>query len=176
MGFNYLICKLRQGLFCLLFFCICRQAAGQSISPVLLNATGGSYLASGAIYEWSVGELALVETMINSNAVLTNGLLQPLHAYPSELGFNIIPNNILSPNGDGENDTWIIDGILNFTENEVTVFDRAGRIVFFTKNYQNEWTGNAAGVPLTQDTYYYIIKLKNGDQFGFKKGFVTIVR
>jgi gliding motility-associated-like protein len=48
-----------------------------------------------------------------------------------------------SPDGDGFNDTWEIQG-LNFKGGyELTVFNRWENIVFTTKNYQNDWAGTS---------------------------------
>ncbi len=163
-------------LLILLILSTAEISLAQNIEPAIINTTGGAYTQGGITYEWSVGELALVETMINSKASITNGLLQPL--LPSQTltdGFLIFPNNILTANGDGKNDTWIIKDIEKYPDNEVTVFDRAGRIVFQSKNYQNTWTGDLSGQPLAEDTYYYIIKLKKGGQNGLLKGFITIL-
>lgn len=149
----------------------------QSVSPGVANAAGGSATIISNTFEWSVGEMALVESMIKSDLSLTNGLLQPQKLAPVLAdAFNIIPNNILSPNGDGENDTWIIEHIQDFPDNEVIIYDRGGRIVYQTKNYQNNWSGKLADLSLAEDSYLYIIKLKKGELTGIKKGFLTIVR
>lgn len=42
-----------------------------------LNATGGSKAIGGNIYEWSVGEMPLVNTASASNIIVTQGVLQP---------------------------------------------------------------------------------------------------
>ena len=49
--------------------------------------------------------------------------------------------NAFSPDGDGVNDTWEIQG-LNFKGGyELTVFNRWENVVFTTKKYQNDWRG-----------------------------------
>ena len=51
----------------------------QSISPAILNATGGTYIFNYYRVEWSFGESLAINTMTdaNSNIFVTNGLLQP---------------------------------------------------------------------------------------------------
>jgi len=146
--------------------------------PTVLNISGGSAQLANVTYEWSVGEMILVETAVAQNLTVTNGFLQPLKVVDASIlnGFNIVPNNILSPNNDGENETWVIENIEQYPENEVTVYDRAGRIVFQAVNYKNTWTGVSNNLPLNQDTYYYILKLKKADTVGLKKGYLTIIR
>ena len=55
----------------------CSLARGQSIWPSTLNASGGSAIIAGKHYDWSIGEMTLVNTFGTSTLVLTQGLLQP---------------------------------------------------------------------------------------------------
>ncbi len=72
--------------------------------------------------------------------------------------------NAFSPNGDGVNDDWFIDGIEKFPENEVLIFNRWGDKVKELQNYNNQsvvWNGlNNRNERLPDGTYYYIVKLK----------------
>ena len=72
-----------------------------------------------------------------------------------------IPNGF-SPNGDGENDFWLIPNLQEcFPENEVQIFNRWGDLVFSQKNYDsnNAWDGtwqqNDKDVP--DGTYFYVL-------------------
>jgi len=65
-------------------------------------------------------------------------------------GCGISIPNIITPNNDGVNDAWVIDG--NFRQlPQVTVFNRWGQIVFESPRYNNNW--QAPGVP--DGTYFY---------------------
>jgi gliding motility-associated-like protein len=75
--------------------------------------------------------------------------------------FRINPVNILTPNNDGKNDTWVIWNIHTFTDNVVNVYDAGGRIVYSQKNYKNDWNGTSSGSPL-QGVYFYKIELGSG--------------
>ncbi|WP_158235344.1 MBG domain-containing protein [Flavobacterium sp. 9] len=86
----------------------------------------------------------------------------------------IVPTNIITPNGDGKNDNWIVPGLDQYPNNSVKVFDRAARLVYSKNNYNNEWDGTYKGSPLNEDTYYYLIDLGNGSPK--LKGFITIIR
>lgn len=70
----------------------------------------------------------------------------------------------ITPNGDGANDVWWIDGIAAFPDNNVDIFNRWGSLVWAGKNYDNKkvfWYGqNAKGEPLPAGTYYYVVTLK----------------
>lgn len=88
--------------------------------------------------------------------------------------YNIEPVNVLTPNGDGKNDRWVIWNINTFPGNEVRVMDRAGRVVFTQKNYMNDWEGTCNGSPLPEGAYLYIIKL--GPGIPAAQGVLTIIR
>ncbi|WP_131539640.1 T9SS type B sorting domain-containing protein [Pedobacter nototheniae] len=77
---------------------------------------------------------------------------------------DLIVSNVLTPNGDGKNDTWIIFGLQKYPENYVKIMDRSGRTVFNTKNYQNDWDGTFHGSLLPQGGYYYIVERNNGEK------------
>jgi len=87
---------------------------------------------------------------------------------------NVKATNILSPNGDGANDKWLIDNIDFYPNNEVKVFDKAGRILYSKKGYDNSWDGTLNGNPLAEGTYYYVIDF--GTNKRVFRGFITVVR
>ena len=75
--------------------------------------------------------------------------------------------NLISPNGDGLNDVFVIDGITLF-DNEVKIFNRWGNKVYEARNYQNDWNGVAntgrifgKGERLPVGTYFYTVELKD---------------
>lgn len=82
--------------------------------------------------------------------------------------------NVLTPNGDGYNDTWFIKNVELFPRNSVQIINRWGDVVYQNRNYRNNWAGEYGGGPLPAGTYYYILDL--GDDWGLFKGDVTILR
>ncbi|WP_160713999.1 MBG domain-containing protein [Chitinophaga solisilvae] len=82
--------------------------------------------------------------------------------------------NVLTPNGDGINDRWIVKNIDMYPQNEVKIFDRAGRLLFRQKSYSNTWDGTVNGQPLAEGTYYFAIDMGTGAPLF--KGFITIIR
>jgi gliding motility-associated-like protein len=67
--------------------------------------------------------------------------------------YNITPNNVLSPDGDGVNDFWTIENLNTYPNNEVKIFDKAGRVIYNVKNYQNDWNGQLNGEILHEGAY-----------------------
>ncbi len=82
----------------------------------------------------------------------------------------------ITPNGDGMNDDWHIDDIELYPNNSVMIFNRWGDLVWDGVNYDNTtvvWKGtNKAGKPLTDATYFYIVKV-NDETY---KGWVELTR
>jgi gliding motility-associated-like protein len=65
--------------------------------------------------------------------------------------------NGFSPNGDGLNDVFVIEGANSDEENELSVFTAKGKLVYREKNYQNTWDGvDLSGSPLESGTYYFV--------------------
>ncbi|MEC3908718.1 gliding motility-associated C-terminal domain-containing protein [Tamlana sp. 2201CG12-4] len=82
--------------------------------------------------------------------------------------------NLISPNGDGINDTWVIpQAYVNGTNTEVTILSAQGKVVLKTDNYQNNWPENQIEFTNVNPIYYYIITPPNGSE---KKGSITLIK
>lgn len=81
---------------------------------------------------------------------------------------DIVIYNGVTPNGDGLNDYFLIDNIHLYPRNTVRIFNRWGREVFYTENYDssgNVFRGVAQGKgvinkdeQLPTGTYYYVLE------------------
>lgn len=65
--------------------------------------------------------------------------------------------NVLSPNGDGINDRFVIENLDLYPTNKLQVFDRMGKVVFEKDNYANNWDGSVNGRQLIKGTYFYVV-------------------
>ena len=72
-----------------------------------------------------------------------------------ELRRLISPPNTITPNGDGQNDTWEIFGINDYPQSRVYIYDRWGQRVFSSVGYKEPFDGG--GLPTA--TYYWVIEL-----------------
>lgn len=90
----------------------------------------------------------------------------------------------MSPNGDGVNDFFIINGIAQFETVSLTIFNRWGNRVFEMNNerYSNiageggkgPWDGTWNGKQLPDGTYFYYLELPDGS--GLKSGYIQLRR
>jgi gliding motility-associated-like protein len=90
----------------------------------------------------------------------------------------IIPTGF-SPNGDGINDYFVIQGIEEYPRNELYIYNRWGELVYSAAPYQNNFAGKSntntfMGNTLTEGTYFYVFKL-NPDAQGLT-GFIELKR
>jgi gliding motility-associated-like protein len=65
----------------------------------------------------------------------------------------VIPN-VITPNNDGANDTFVISGI-EYLTNHVRIYNRWGQVVFEADNYRNDWTADG----VSDGTYYYEVRV-----------------
>jgi len=61
---------------------------------------------------------------------------------------------LITPNGDGDNETFYIENLDPAIRNEVSVFNAVHQIVYHQENYRNDWDGSNLPV----GTYYYLLK------------------
>jgi len=71
------------------------------------------------------------------------------------------------------NDYFTIDGIEDYPNNELSVYNRWGNMVYSAKAYNNNWDGSWNGKLLPDGTYYYILKDGEGESYN---GYLQISR
>jgi gliding motility-associated-like protein len=141
-------------------------------SGVGINASTGEFLAETA----GVGEHEIFYT-IDELCGANDSII--IVVIPDIIPDLLIPD-VLTPNGDGYNDRWRVQGIQAFDNIEIVIFDRWGDEVFiFTgsgteyHDPSNQWDGIYNGKELPFGTYVYLLVLNQTESF---KGTVTIIR
>lgn len=82
--------------------------------------------------------------------------------------------NLVSPNGDGTNDIWIIPKqYVSGTNTEVLIISSQGKIVLKTNDYQNNWPENSMDFKVVNPVYYYIITTEDNKT---RKGSITVIK
>ncbi len=156
---------------------------GGVVSPVGLQpirvAVGAivQLVASGAdSYIWTPSDgltsatIANPVATINADIVYTvNGTLTAGCSAQQAVSFVIdasagdwLPPNVFSPNGDGNNDLWVIPSIASYSDCTISIFNKQGSKVFEQKGYTNNWDGTYEGQELPQGTYYYVLTCPSG--------------
>jgi gliding motility-associated-like protein len=63
--------------------------------------------------------------------------------------------NIFTPNNDSQNDIWELSGSEKYPDVEVSIYNRWGEVVFFSKGYSTPFDGTYKGEPLPTGSYAY---------------------
>jgi gliding motility-associated-like protein len=96
---------------------------------------------------------------------------------------DMIISKVVTPNNDGFNDNFEITGLdgCDFTFG-VKIFNRWGKIVYQSENYQNNWNGrhDGSGISIGSNnelptgTYYYILTVSGGTGFKPMTGYIYL--
>ena len=164
------------------------------------------YADAGADQSIEAGESVQLNATTNGNTFLwspstgvSNDTLQSVIASPTETtlysvtvsnGVCTLTDNVLvtvsdflnipgsfSPNGDGTNDTWIIEGIGSYPNTRMVIYDRWGQQVADISGYSlsKSWDGTNKGRPVTDGVYFYVLDF-NDKSRETMKGSITIIR
>jgi gliding motility-associated-like protein len=79
----------------------------------------------------------------------------------------------LSPNADGNNDSWAVSGLSAYPDAKVMVYNRWGQLLYDAGPDGAPWDGTYLSEELPTADYYYIIDLGNGETFN---GVITLKR
>jgi len=82
--------------------------------------------------------------------------------------------NAFTPNGDGINDYWVINGIGSYPTAIVQVFTRNGQKIYESVGYATPFDGTFNGSKLPSGVYYYVINLRSN--CSLLSGSLTIIR
>lgn len=89
--------------------------------------------------------------------------------------------NAFSPDNDGVNENWVIQGLGQFPEHQLTIYSRWESVILKEAPYQNDWHGelrtsysDSNGPNVPEGTYFYILEL--GNEQPALKGFIYLKR
>lgn len=154
--------------------------------PLVLSASGANtYSWSGPNGFQENGATVTIEELELSNSgvyYVTGTSADGCSAIDSiEIEVIVSPDCIfipefISPNQDNQNDFWVINGIENYPDAEVYIYNRWGNLTFYASPYLNDWSGEVnRGVKVGSEngkvpngTYFYVIKLNDGVTDPFK--------
>jgi len=130
-------------------------------------AVGGSLVFTGTTYNTPVLNNTTsyyVEQVVASQTSCSRTLVTATAVSPTVPLF--FPN-LITPNGDGSNDAFVIQGLPS--NSSVSVYNNWGNRVFDSDAYQNDWVPNKE----SDGMYYYEVVLPDGKEY---KSWLHIVR
>jgi gliding motility-associated-like protein len=164
--------------------------AGQDVLIVsgVVAAIGTAGSTEDWTYAWSpAGDVAFPELAATSTEALFETTTFVLEATTSEgcSAYDTVVVDVLqtldipsgfSPNGDGTNDFWNLNGLEQYPSAEITVFNRWGDVLFTQGATDGPWDGNLNGIAVPIGTYYYHIRVDEPALQTEWTGPITILR
>lgn len=143
------------------------QLIGEGQSAQLNGSGGGSYSWNPSS---TLNDAAISDPLATPTTTTTYFLTVTLNGCTDTDEVTIVVSplvyapNTITPNGDGTNDTWIIQNIETYPSCKVNIYDRWGQKVYNSVGYSNSnpWDGTNNGLYLPASTYYYVIDLNSG--------------
>ncbi|MBX2978338.1 MAG: gliding motility-associated C-terminal domain-containing protein [Flavobacteriales bacterium] len=160
----------------------------RTIFPGQSTALGGSPSGpAGSTFTWSPDTLISSTSAANPTAAPVQSTWYVLNVVAPNgcIGVDsvlvtVVPEVVITsgftPNGDGWNDTWIIDNIELFPDCEVEIYNRWGELLFQSVGYRQPWDGRYKGGQVPVGTYYYIVKLNDPEFPEPFTGPLTVIR
>ncbi len=136
-------------------------------SELIPNATQNTFIVT------DFGNYSVITTQ-NNECFITSE-----HIFSVEEIINPFPDvenipNLISPNGDGINDTWVIPTpYVSGSNTMVTIYSSQGKVVFSTNDYLNNWPEDDLNLSSVNQVYYYLIVPQDLEP---KKGSITVVK
>ncbi len=158
---------------------------GQIVTLVAPNQTGdwdynyvwteiednGTILGDGGAIE--VTESGVYQLQVSMVAPCTYSVSEEINVIFESCDIGFIPN-VISPNADGKNDFFRIEGLDFFDGSTLEVYNRWGGLVFESLDYSNNWSPTEADV--TEGTYYFILGVNFPSGMEMFHGELTILR
>jgi len=100
----------------------------------------------------------------NSSGIVQVSNSDVEHKVTLKLKPKLEATNLITPNGDGKNDYWIIYNADRYDAFEVLIYSANGEKIYSTTDYsENKWDGKYHGDKLPDGVYYYVIKNPSGN-------------
>ena len=122
-----------------------------------------NFTQQGKYEVWLVAENTNLSSLCND----TTSLIIHVQGYDAY--------NVFSPNGDNINDTWNLEDTFLYSDSEVKIYGRYGRLLFESIGYTIAWDGkDTEGDDVPVGVYFYSIEIGNG--YDLIQGTVSVFR
>ncbi len=148
------------------------DAPGENLTGGWSVVSGSGHFADTNYAKTTVSNLAVGENILQW--AVNNGVCPPALDFLSVSVHDLLIPTLITPNNDGLNDYFYMNGLELLGKTIITIFDRRGLLVFENKDYDNKWDGvDYNGNPLPDDTYFFILEPANRDSVS---GYIVIRR
>lgn len=134
--------------------------------------TNGTVTVSNGAITYTPNPLFIGEDVFEYMITDENGLTSIAKVVVTVLPRDLFIPNVITPNGDGKNDNFVIIGSEAYDRIGLLIVNRWGNEVYRNDNYKDNWSGEG----LNEGTYFYIITAFKGNESRVFKGNVLIKR
>ena len=155
---------------------------GDGIATVVV--TGGTQPYS---YDWNI------ETPDNNSSMITQLTAGEYNVVVTDadgcvvMGSVVVPDgriecleyrNVITPDGDGMNETFLIQCVEMYESHNLEIYNRWGQLVYESAAYANDWAGfNNKGTEVADGAYFFIFEYEDREgQRRQLKGHITLIR
>ncbi|MFZ0473145.1 MAG: gliding motility-associated C-terminal domain-containing protein [Bacteroidales bacterium] len=136
------------------------EAPEDNLTGVWSVVSGSGHFEDVNYAKTTVTSLAVGENILQWT--VDNGVCPPATDNLTITVHDLLIPTLITPNNDGLNDYFLLQGLDFLGKTVITVLDRRGVIVFENKDYDNMWDGvDYNGNPLPDDTYFFILEPEN---------------
>ncbi|WP_160144200.1 SBBP repeat-containing protein [Chryseolinea soli] len=122
----------------------------------LCNGSSKELVATypGAGYQWNDGSTSSTYLVVTAGSYAVTVSNACGSAIDSVVAYNCVVEipNVITPNGDGKNDTFVVSG-LHMQEIHLRIVNRWGEPIYIADDYKNDWSADG----LTSGVYYYTV-------------------
>ena len=158
---------------------------GNGVQPPLLTieeesaqqtAVQNELPASSVMATQTVASQVIVSEVVEKSAVQDSPTMtvQPSVQEENEMSVaevNLEIPNVITPNGDGVNDIFVIQHLEECSQHYLIIKNQAGKQVLATQHYGNDWGRDA-----DEGTYFYQLSYKMGEVTKYRNGIITVIR
>lgn len=134
----------------------------------------GSYFSEqNPIHTYADSGTYVIDLRIENGYGCTDSISKELRINPV---FEVFIPNSITPNGDGINDEFMVDGY-GISEQEMLIFDRWGKLLYEGHKVGDKWNGFVNGNANETSVYVYVVKIVDlhNNKHDYK-GSITVIR
>ncbi|HYG52596.1 MAG TPA: gliding motility-associated C-terminal domain-containing protein, partial [Flavobacteriales bacterium] len=156
---------------------LCIQDGSVTLVPIVTNSNGGT------VYTWSENGVPIsnASTLVTTDLTTQTYVITVIdvcNSIDSDTSTVVIEAcditipNIMTPNGDGLNEFWIITNLEKHPNTAVAIYNRWGQLMYENGAYQNNWDGG----DVSDGVYFYVVTLTDGSTPANYHGTVQVAR
>lgn len=139
-----------------------------NLDSIVLNAysPGASYLwstgdATDSIVSLSESKLYIVTVTEGSCTTIESKRVDLSDVFCPGIDCRVKVANVITPNGDGMNDTWKVVSDCKIQDYDLRIYNRWGQLVFSSDNVNIAWDATVNGAPVADGIYFYELDFKD---------------